>query len=297
MLKRYSYNFSGSPVELDNRINLPEPNKPEEELSPEEKARLEREERERSEKRRFNEMVDERVREILDSQREAVANESQQIIENAKAQAQKLTDDTRAAAKNVLEKAAVEGERIKEQSKKDGYKDGYAQGKADAEKKCESYLDAAGQFINEINAKKESYYISNEQQLRETVYEIVEKITLQKLESDDKMVERIIAHAARNFRNSDFVRISVMEGDVSKEFTADAEYVKSIAANIPDIEVEYLSPSDNPKGTVILDNDSEIIDASVPTQLEFLKEIMKKTRGETDENEAAESAMAPGSGT
>lgn len=88
-----------------------------------------------------------------------------------------------------------------------------------------------------------------------------------------------------------------MEGDVSKEFTADAEYVKSIAANIPDIEVEYLSPSDNPKGTVILDNDSEIIDASVPTQLEFLKEIMKKTRGETDENEAVESAMALGSGT
>ena len=37
---------------------------------------------------------------------------------------------------------------------------------------------------------------------------------------------------------------------------------------------------DAEEGTVIVDNGSEIVDAGVPTQLEFLKEIMRTTRGE-----------------
>ena len=47
--------------------------------------------------------------------------------------------------------------------------------------------------------------------------------------------------------------------------------------------MEELDPLDAPPGTVILDNGSEIIDASIPTQLDFLKEIMKSAHGDKED--------------
>ena len=58
--------------------------------------------------------------------------------------------------------------------------------------------------------------------------------------------------------------------------------IRSIAGNIPNVEIEVLHDAE--EGTVILDNDSEIIDASVPTQLEFLREIMNSRKGGGEEN-------------
>lgn len=278
-ISRYGYNFGSVPVELSNRIGVPE-EKPSGELSEEEKERLEEEKRICEEKQRFNDEVEKRVADILNYRRAMVDKEAQQILSAAKEQAQKLSEDTRAAAKNILDNAAAEGEAIKEKARRDGFTEGYTRGKAEAVKKCESYLEAAGQFLEEINSGKEAYYISNQEQMKNLVFEMAEKITLLQLDRDDKMIERIISKAAKSFRNSDFVRISVLESEVSREFVTDPEYIRKIVSSIPEIEVEYLSPEDNPPGTVILDNDSEIIDASVPTQLEFLQEILRKTRGD-----------------
>jgi hypothetical protein len=111
---------------------------------------------------------------------------------------------------------------------------------------------------------------------------MVRKITLNELITDDRFVERVIANAAKSFRNSDYIKISVLEGEVSKEFVSDAEFVNKLIPFIPEIEVEYLNPDEAEPGTIILDNDTEIIEASVPTQLEFLKEIIRNTRGEKE---------------
>lgn len=280
MLKigQYTYNYGGAPVELNNKINIPVP-ETEDELSEEEKERIAEEKRKEEEKIRFNNAVEERVNSFITAQQAAINKEAERILADANAQAQKLTEDTRAAAKNVLDKAAAEGEKIKEQAQKDGYAAGFELGKSEAKKKCESYLEAAGQFLGEINSKKEAYFISNEHELRETVYTVAEKIVLAQLDKDDKVIDRIVGNAAKAFRNSDYIKVSVMGGEVSKEFRTDADYVKGLVMNIPDIEVEYLDKEEYPKGTVILDNDHEIVDASVPTQLEFLKEILRRTRG------------------
>lgn len=274
----YSYD-SQKPVTIDNKIIVPEP---ESEVNTEEDIRLAEKRRKQAEEERFRKAVDDEVQRILAQSKAQADAYRDKIIAEAQAEAQAISSDAKATTKTVLEKAANEAAVMKEQAKRDGYKDGFEKGYAEARAKCERYVEAAAKFIAEINSKKEAYYISHEEQLKETLFEMVRKITLNELKNDDKFVERVIANAAKSFRNSDYIKISVLEGEVSKEFVSDAEFVNKLIPFIPEIEVEYLNPDEAEPGTIILDNDTEIIDASVPTQLEFLKEIIRNTRGEKE---------------
>lgn len=274
-INRAGYVFDSNPVELAIEKSFDQlEDKSEEEMSPEEIARYNEQKKAEEERRRINDEIDMRVGEILAAHRESVNEEARKILDAANANAQLLTENTKNTAADMLRKAQAECDNIKAQAHKEGFEQGFEEGRNAAEKKCSSYLEAAASFLGEINSHKEAYFISNEEELRKTVVDAVEKIVLEKLRDDDKIVERIIARAAKNFRNSDFLKISLLRGEVSKEFCTDKEYVRSIAAGIPNIEIEYLPPDEAPEGTVILDNDSEMIDASVPTQLEFLREIM-----------------------
>jgi flagellar assembly protein FliH len=274
----YSYD-SQKPVTIDNKIIVPEP---ESEVNTEEDIRLAEKRRKQAEEERFRKAVDDEVQRILAQSKAQADAYRDKIIAEAQVEAQAISSDAKATTKTVLEKAANEAAVMKEQAKRDGYKDGFEKGYAEARAKCERYVEAAAKFIAEINSKKEAYYISHEEQLKETLFEMVRKITLNELITDDRFVERVIANAAKSFRNSDYIKISVLEGEVSKEFVSDAEFVNKLIPFIPEIEVEYLNPDEAEPGTIILDNDTEIIDASVPTQLEFLKEIIRNTRGEKE---------------
>ena len=121
----------------------------------------------------------------------------------------------------------------------------------------------------------------SEEELKETLFCMVEKVTKEELKTDPKVIERIIADAAKSFRNSDYIKISLAEGQVSRELKSDEKLIKQLIPYIPDIDVEILPDAE--EGTVILDNNEEISDASVPTQLEFLKEILRNTRGENND--------------
>ena len=123
---------------------------------------------------------------------------------------------------------------------------------------------------------KKELIISHEDELLKTVMEMVKKITLNELKTDQDTIFRILRQASKSFRNDDYIKISFAEGDVSENVITDLEFIREVVGNIKEIDVEILS--DKESGTVIVDNGHEIIDASVPTQLDFLKEILNNSR-------------------
>ena len=283
VVKSVVYNFdSEKPVTIDNKIVVPVPETIQDVDDAGEIMRLEEQQKKRAEEEKFKKKVDDEIRRVLAENKAQADAYREKIISDAREEAKAISSEAKSATKAVLEKAAKESAAMKEQAKRDGYTDGYEKGSADAKAKCERYVEAAAKFMAEINSKKEAYYISHETQLRDTLFEMVKKITLNELKTDDRFVERVIANAAKGFRNSDYVKISLLEGEVSSEFTSDAEFVNKIIPFIPEIEIEYLNPEEAEPGTIILDNDTEIIEASVPTQLDFLKEIIKNTRSENE---------------
>lgn len=281
---RAGYTVAKKPVELDNNVGQPEQST-ENGPSEEELRAAEEKKRALEEKKRVENEIAGRVNDILAGKAAEADAEAARIISEAKTRANKIEADAQSAAKQLIERAEADGVGIRQKAHDEGYAAGYEEGKKSAAAKCESYLAAAAEFMEQINSHKDAYYISNEEQFRDTVYEAAEKITMTQLSRDDRMIERIIAQAAKTFRNSDFVKITVMQGEVSQEMRTDKEYIKSIISHIPEIEVEYLPDNEENSGTAVLDDGSEIIDASVPTQLEFLKEIINTPHGGDEEEQ------------
>ncbi|MDE7289552.1 MAG: hypothetical protein K2N71_08665, partial [Oscillospiraceae bacterium] len=99
--------------------------------------------------------------------------------------------------------------------------------------------------------------------------------------------------AAKNFRYSDYIKIILKEEEMTERFKTDEKLISKIIPFIPDIEIVF--DEDTEDGTIVLDNGSEIVDASIPTQLDFLKEILNNTRGVSDDDEDFELGNAPDS--
>lgn len=272
---------NAEPVIIDNRVFIPtEDEETGEVISPEEQRRIEDEERAERE-RRIQEEVDARVAQVLSDRSEALERERKRIIEDARSEAASITADAKAATMAVIDKANKECVKIKEIARQEGLTQGFSQGKEESLDKYKKYIDAAGKLLAEINARKEAYYISNEDDLRATVFEVAQKVVHAELKASPEVIENILADAAKNFRNSDYIKIILKEEDMTERFKTDEKLINKIIPFIPDIEIVF--DEDTEDGTIVLDNGSEIVDASIPTQLDFLKEILNNTRGVSDD--------------
>lgn len=276
----------GEPVAIDNTVYIPvEDEETGEVISAEEIRRREEQkaaEEKAAEEYRINTEVDKRLRVALAERSAQLDRERAEIIELAKKEAASITADTKAATMAVMEKAQNECVVLKEQAKQEGYNEGFAQGREESLEKYKRYIDASGKLLSEINSRKEAYYISNEEELRTTVFEMVKKITRAELVSDPGIIEGIIGEAAKNFRNSDYIKVTLAEDEMTEKFRTDEKLIKEIIPFVPEIEIEFDDEAE--EGTVILDNGSEIVDAGVPTQLEFLREILSNTRGKAEDD-------------
>ncbi len=275
----------GEPVAIDNTVYIPtEDEETGEVISAEEMRRREEQkaaEQKAAEEYRINTEVDKRLRVALAERSAQLEKERAEIIEQAKKEAAAITADTKAATMAVMEKAQNECLVLKEQAKSEGYSEGFAQGKEESLEKYKRYIDASGKLLSEINSRKEAYYISNEDEMRTAVFEMVKKITRAELVADPEIIEGIIAEAAKNFRNSDYIKVTLAEDEITEKFRTDEKLIKEIIPFVPEIEIEFDDEAE--EGTIILDNGSEIVDAGIPTQLEFLREILDNTRGKTEE--------------
>lgn len=282
MLKVYKspYDYGGQePVVIDNTVYIPQENDDDNNFVSEEELRKKHLEEKAAEEKRFNDAVNAEVRRIIEMRSAELEQHRINILDAANKAAKATAEDAKKTTAAVLERASKECAILKEKAKAEGFKEGFDEGKKQSMEKCSKYIDASAQLLSDINAHKDAYYISNEKELRETLFLMVQKITKAELKTDPAVIERIIADAAKGFRNSDYIKISLADGEVSREIKTDEKLIKKLIPFIPDIDVEILPDAE--EGTVILDNNEEIVDASVPTQLDFLKEILKNTREKT----------------
>ena len=209
-----------------------------------------------------------------------LAEEEEKRLEEQRKQLDELAEKIRADAyaeaegkvREIISAAQNEATVIRETAKREGFEEGKKNGLETAQK----YIGAAAELISQVNAQKEAYFISHKDELLETSCYMAEKLIAAQLSVDKGVIMNIVAQAAKNFRNSGYLKISLAEGTISAELAADKDFIRSVAGNIPEVEIEFLPGAD--EGTVVLDNGSEIIDASVPTQLDFLKEIMENSK-------------------
>ena len=233
--------------------------------------------------RRINEESEAKLKQFLARRSESLEKERKEIIDAAKREANAITADAKSTTMSVIKKAESESIKLREEARREGHDQGYSEGRTESLEKYKKYIDAAGKLLSEINARKEAYYISGEEEMRETVFDMVRKVIGEELKADPAIIDGIIGEAAKTFRNSDYIKITLAEDEISERYVTDRKLMRDIIPYIPEIEIEFDDEAET--GTVIIDNGSEIVDAGIPTQLDFLKEILRNTRGENTEDE------------
>lgn len=214
----------------------------------------------------------ERLREELAELRESYIEQGKEVILEAKRRAEGIVHGAEKQADDIIADAEASREDVKIKARAEGFEQGRRDGVAACLAEGQSVLDEARRFVQSINDSKALLFEKYEGDLFETVMEIANKVTLNSMAvKDGTAAKKLIKKAAKDFRNSENIRITLDENGATTELVGDYELLKSLCGGVANVEVELLP--DAAPGTVIVDNGEEITDAGIQTQLKMIREL------------------------
>ncbi len=214
--------------------------------------------------------------------RQKYEKESEEYILRAKEKAAEVYEKTREIAHRTMDEARAECETLKKEAASEGmkqgydegYKKGYDEGYVNALKKCKDTLLELKQLSEDVVAHKSKIYLDYEHALFDVIFDIAQKITLDSLKQKEKaVIMKMLKEAGKRFRGSKNVKITLSGMDISDVTEVDESILEEVFKGGSNIEFEILH--DAPSGTLIIDNGTEITDASVMTQLKMIEQLGK----------------------
>lgn len=285
----YKYNsirYNGG-IDISNAVNIPaavvpesapkavpeqkkSSDEPAEQENPAEKAREEIFRREAALKAAENEL--EKRKSELAALREQYIEQGKQVIIEAKRRAEGIVANANAEADGIVADAEKKRGDVFIKARTEGFEQGKKDGAALVLAESRNILDEARAYSDKINTGKAELFARYEKEIYDTVMAIANKVTMNSMSvKDGTAAKKLIKAAAKDFRNSQLIRISLDNSEASVELSGDYEYLKELCGGLAHVEVELLADAE--PGTVIVDNGDEITDAGVSTQLRMIKEL------------------------
>ncbi len=204
--------------------------------------------------------------------REQYIEQGKQVIIEAKRRADGIVANANSEADGIVADAEKKRGDVFIKARTEGFEQGKKDGAALVLTESRNILDEARGFSDKINAGKAELFARYEKEIYDTVMAIANKVTMNSMAvKDGTAAKKLIKAAAKDFRNSQLIRITLDENEASVELSGDYEYLKELCGGMAHVEVELLADAE--PGTVIVDNGEEITDAGISTQLRMIKEL------------------------
>jgi flagellar assembly protein FliH len=184
--------------------------------------------------------------------------------------------------------AQIEAAEIKKRAYKDGYNagleigknKGYDEGYQTGLKTIREELFRENEIrLNEITGmleiienNKQAIISKYENEISKLAIDIAEKIMRQKIELKDNSLSQIIESVINDYKNVEWVKIYLSNEQEVKAIEADKSLINELNKVSNDIKIEV--KKDLSKGSCIIETPHSIVDASLDTQLNNLKEIL-----------------------
>lgn len=192
-------------------------------------------------------------------------------------QARDMLRDAEQASAVMRAQAELEADRLREQARQDGYRKGYEQGGFQAQTENEKALDELRELMGALDRGREALFRQFEQQLIDLALDIARRVVADRIEQDDEMFGRIFKKAVEGLSEQKIVRLTVSEHEIQFA-TAHAEYLRAMIQDAEKLEFRVLENA--APGTLIVDTEDVVIDASVQKQLEVLEQAVQDARYE-----------------
>ncbi|MEA4988307.1 MAG: FliH/SctL family protein [Anaerovorax sp.] len=216
---------------------------------------------------------------------EASMNVPQEIIEQARQEADEIMRKAAMDASEVMNAGRQRALEVQEEAKTQGYQAGYDIGKNEAIKKVEEeyknqlsqeysvFLESMYTASLQIEEKKKEMQMQYLKQMQEMVLTIAEKVINVSLKSSAEVIERMILFALETSASYQWakVRISAEDAKRMQEAGVDLESaLKHVAERVKIVVIE-----DAPSGTCYVEFPDQIIDASAQTQLQNIRTLIE----------------------
>lgn len=200
--------------------------------------------------------------------------QADEIVAQAKRQGEALLEKYR-------QKAEEEAQQLREDARQEGFRQGYGDGltKAQAESRAQieeqrrQQAEEVKQFLNQATQEKEKLLTQAQGDLCDLSIAVAEKVIHVSLKSSREVILRMVQMATERLRRREWVRIYIGGCD-SQEVAQIAPELTASLASLSD-HIKLIPMANDESGTCIIEMPDEIIDASVSTQLDNLKDILR----------------------
>lgn len=216
--------------------------------------------------------------------------EEEKEKEDEKTKSQAALEQSVQQAQAILLKARQEAARIRKDAYEEGYIEGTRQGCTDGEKRAyeeqkqkleiewAALQDRIEEYVTQMQHEKDRLLEEYLDDLKDISLAIGEKIIQTSLKSSGDVVKNMILAATDKLKKTAWAKIYVADapGVEGREIQGDAELLaqlSKISENVKIIVMEDAAP-----GTCIVELPQEVMDISVGTQMENIKEILNNAR-------------------
>lgn len=203
--------------------------------------------------------------------------EEERHLEGSLEKAQIIIDTARDEAEIIFQKAHDEGYK---KGENEGYEEGFR--KASEENKLRYDEEIAKlqstikDYIQDVEIEKEKLLEQYVDDLKSIALAIGEKIVQISLKSSGDVVERMILSATEKLKKCAWAKIYIGHNSEKTEVFGDQQFLKELSKLSDNVKIVLME--DTGPGTCIVELPDEIIDISVGTQLENIKEILNNAR-------------------
>lgn len=224
---------------------------------------------------------DEQIQEINRSEiLEQAKQQAEEILENARSEAEKILQESQQRAQKIIdEKVEHTLAAASEKGFAEGFEKGQNEGFIAAEnavnegmiQEAEAFRGELELSIQEFNESKNEILQNNINELTDLAINVAEKVIKISLKSSKDVVAKMIVAAAEDCRDKQWAKVYISHEDKAIAMNLEKDLIDAlnqISANVKVVVME-----DEPSGTCIIESPDQIVDASVGTQLDNIRQI------------------------
>ena len=215
----------------------------------------------------------------------APVRESGKVLEAARREAERILTEAREEAErareDILTRAGQEAEKIREEARQEGSREGFAEGRRQAaareeERTKESLLafeKEMRQALASVKQAKETCLETYLGELKDCSIAVAEKVIHISLRSSGEVIRQMIVAATEKLSKSAWVKIYIDRLDYEMLIKADRDVLEELS-HLSD-NIKFIVMDREEEGTCVIERPDEVLDISVNSQMENIKEILE----------------------
>lgn len=212
---------------------------------------------------------------------EEEAEEEEPIVSKA---AEELIAEAEQTAKEIIREAREQAELLREQAYEEGRAKGETEGfhrayeehRQTLNKELQGLQRNIADVVQSVTREKEYIMEKYIDELKNIVLVIAEKIIQTSIHSSGEIIKRMILSATDKMKRRQWAKIYITRCNTGVTMEADEAFLEALSHLSENVKIIMMENSE--QGTCIIELPDEIVDASVSTQLENIKDVLNNAR-------------------